>query len=517
MSRLLPSLEALRAENLRRHFGRFIRASWHVIEPTMPLIDGWHIDAMADHLQAVSRGQIQNLLINVPPGHAKSLIVSVMWPAWMWTWKPSWRGLFAAYAGELALRDSVKCRQLIESEWYQQRFPVALASDQNVKSFFQNTDTGFRMSLSVGGKATGFRGDAVAVDDPLNAKEAPSALKREEAIFWWDKVMSSRRNDLSRGPMVIIMQRLHEDDLAGHVLRKGTYEHLCLPSEYDPKRRSKTFYVRNPVPLGHEGPQSRREEFWSDPRTEKGQLLFPALFPKTALAQAKQDLGGDGYAAQHDQNPVPLEGGMFKRHWWRRYDVLPKELESLGEWAASLDCTFKKTTDSDFVVLQVWARFRANRYLVWSARARRDMPETCALLARMKTLFPQVGLVLVEEAANGDAVLQTMRDKVPGLVGVRVHVSKEARASAVTPFVEAGNVWIPAEYGSVEVKWETDQPLEDPVKAFVDECGAFPKGRNDDQVDAMSMMLERWRVTPEADIEPVRGFLSRVATDRTDM
>jgi hypothetical protein len=264
------------AELARRRFREFIRQFWSVVEPARPLISNWHVDAIADHLQAISEGRIKNLLINVPPGHGKSLIVSVLWPAWQWirTEKGAeWRGLFASYNGGLAVRDSVRCRALLESPCYRETFrPVwKLAGDQNEKNYFANTKSGFRLSLSVGGHGTGFRGDAIVVDDPLNASDQYSESARREAIFWFDQVMSSRLNDMESGNKIIIMQRLHEKDLSGHVLERGSYEHLCLPSEFEPERRSMTS-------IG-----------WCDPRTEPGEVLFPALYSRTVLDQARKD------------------------------------------------------------------------------------------------------------------------------------------------------------------------------------------------------------------------------------
>src|ERR1039457_3634908 len=211
------------AELAKRKFRDFIEQAWAVVEPARALISAWHVDAMAEHLQAISEGQIKHLLINVPPGHGKSLIVSVLWPAWQWIRNENgaqWRGLFASYNGGLATRDSVRCRTLMESPWYRDTFRPTwrLSSEQNAKSYFENTNSGFRISLSVGGRGTGFRGDAIVVYDPLNASDQYSETARRESVFWWDQVMSSRLNNLETGSKVIIMQRLHEADLSGHVL-----------------------------------------------------------------------------------------------------------------------------------------------------------------------------------------------------------------------------------------------------------------------------------------------------------
>ncbi len=492
------SSDSFQAERARRSLSAFIRLAWPIVEPAMPLLSNWHIDAVSEHLEAVTKEQIRKLLINIPPGHAKSLLVSVIWPAWIWATNPAWRGLFSAYAGDLATRDSIKCRTLIESEWYQQHYAIpggwGLTHDSNRKDEFTNSKSGFRKSLSVGGKATGFRGNAVVVDDPLNAKEAPSKTARDEAIYWWDRVMSSRLNDLRRGAKVIIMQRLHEEDLSGHVLAQTGYEHLCLPSEFDPARRSKTFYVRHPVALSHEGPESEPVKFWEDPRTEKDELLFPTLFPDSVLTQAKVDLTPDGYAGQHGQVPVTDGGSMFQAQWWQRWKGDNRKGPHPGAyetWAGSMDCAFKDKSTSDFVVLQVWARARANRYLIWQFRGRLDFVGTCAMLKRVKAMFPQLGAIYVEDAANGTAVLNSLRDAIEGLIPVATGPrSKEARAHAVLPFVCAGNVWIPEDGAG---GWEGPERDGDPVKFFIHEHTVFPKGKNDDQVDATTQLLERWR------------------------
>src|ERR1039457_396829 len=188
------------AELAKRRFGDFIAQAWPVVEPACALISAWHVDAMAEHLQAVSEGQIKHLLINVPPGHAKSLIVSGLWPAWEWIRNEKGaqrRGLFASYNDGLATRDSVRCRTLIDSPWYRDTFcpDWTLSGEQNEKNYFVNTKSGFRISLSVGGRGTGFRGDTIVVDDPLNASDQYSEAARREAIFWWDMVMSSRLNN----------------------------------------------------------------------------------------------------------------------------------------------------------------------------------------------------------------------------------------------------------------------------------------------------------------------------------
>jgi predicted phage terminase large subunit-like protein len=464
----------------------FVRGGWDVLEPGTPMRDGWHIETLCQHLEAVSFGQIRDLLITIPPGHMKSLIVSVFWPAWMWHWKPTWRGIFSSYDATLAIRDSVKCRQLLESDWFAGKFSPKwrFSTDQNVKSYFQNTEMGFRLCLSVGGKGTGFRGDCVVVDDPLNAEDRFSDIRLKQAIRWWDTTMSSRLSNQATGARVIIMQRLHEDDLAGHVLEKGGYEHLNLPSEFEPDRAAKT-------KIG-----------WSDPRRKAGELLFPGLFPKAVLDQAKKDLGSLDYAAQHQQRPTAMEGSLFKRAWWKYYDVAPAEFE---QTVLSLDCSFKETTSGSYVVFQIWGKKGADLYLLAQVRLRIDFPKTIAAFRWLIKRDPRIGAKYVEDKANGPAVIATLQREIPGIVAVAVEVSKEARWAAASPYVEAGNVWLPtrghAHRWAAELReasrttaahWLSVDDISDNwVGEFVDELAGVPTSKYNDQADAAAQAILR--------------------------
>ena len=231
---------------------------------------------------------MRNLIINVPPGHAKSLLSAVFWPAWVWIDWPQMRWLFASYSATLSVRDSVKCRRLIESSWYGERWGnrYQLSGDQNQKQRFENDRTGYRIATSVGGSATGERADIVVVDDPHSVDQAASDTERVAAVEWWNGTMSTRLNDFASGHKVVIQQRLHEADLTGDLLVKGGYELLCLPAEFEPERRCSTS-------IG-----------WTDPRTESGQLLWPEKVSRGDLDGLKSTLGSYRYAGQYQQRPV---------------------------------------------------------------------------------------------------------------------------------------------------------------------------------------------------------------------
>ena len=451
---LLNEIEQERAE---RRLREFVRQAWHVVEPATAFVPGWHLDAICEHLEAVTAGQILRLLICMPPRHMKSLGVCVFWLCWEWIRHPERRWLFASYAAALAIRDSVKCRRLMESPWYRSRWGdrFVLTSDQNEKSRFENDKTGCRIALGVGGAATGEGGDRVVVDDPHNIREAESDTIRQGTLDWWDQVMSTRLNDPKRGAMVIVMQRVHENDLAGHVLQQGGYEELKLPAEY-------------------EGSQQVTSIGWRDPRREPGELLWPQRFGQEEVEALKRTMGSYAAAGQLQQRPSPAEGGILKRHWWKFYREAPRQFSEIIQ---SWDCTFKDTRTSDFVVGQVWGRKGADKYLLDQVRDRMDCPATIQAVKRLSEKWSQAKTKLVEDKANGPAVIATLKHEIAGLIAVNPAGGKEVRAHAVSPQIEAGNVYLP------------DPMIAPWVGGFIDECAAFPNGAYDDQVDAMTQAL----------------------------
>jgi len=444
--------------------GTFIRDGWHVVEPASPYVSGWHLDAITEHLEAVTRGDIRNLIINIPPRHMKSLSVCVFWPCWEWTTNPAIRWLFSSYSDRLSTRDSLKCRRLIQSPWYQQHWGSVfkLTGDQNEKMRFENDKTGYRLATGVGGAATGEGGDRLVVDDPIKAKDADSDAVRASANTWWDETMSTRGNDPKTVTKVIIMQRLHDDDLTGHMLTKireggEYYEHLCLPAEYEPR-----VYVSG---IG-----------WSDPRTKDGALLWPDRFGPDELEKLKRSLGSYGAAGQLQQRPTPRGGGMIKRAWWKFYKVAPPQFDRVVD---SWDMTFKDSKASDFVSGHKWGRVGANVYLLARIHDRMDFPTAQQAVKNLAAIAPPAPAKLVEDKANGAAIIASLRSTIAGLIAVEPDGSKQARAAAVSPYIEAGNVYLP------------DPSIAPWVEEVIAECAAFPLGAHDDDVDAMSQALAR--------------------------
>jgi predicted phage terminase large subunit-like protein len=479
-----PQLQLTRllAEKARLSFKEFVKQAWHILEPGAQFIPGIQVDAICLHLQAVTEGQVQNLIINLPPGYAKSLLTAVFWPAWVWINHPEVRFLYSSYREDLASRDSVKCRRLIQSAWYQQRWgdSYQMVEDQNQKHRFENDRTGYRIVVPMSG-GTGERGDVVVVDDPHSVEQAESDAARIGVSDWWNGTMSTRLNNPSTGHKIVVHQRLHEADLTGDLLARGGYEHLCLPAEFEPDRRCST-------------------SIWIDPRTIPGELLFPREGEREALDNFKITLGSYRYAGQYQQRPAPRGGGIFKKHWWRYW--IPKTMsvppvqvrlpdgsirniyaanlpDVLDRQIQSWDMAFKDLSTSDYVVGAVWGAKGADRYLLDQVRDRFDFPETMAAVKAMTKKWPKATLKLVEDKANGPAVIQSLRHDIAGLVPVMPDGGKVARAQAVSPQVESGNVYLPH---PAIAPW---------VEDFVEECAAFPNGKYDDQVDQMGQALNR--------------------------
>jgi predicted phage terminase large subunit-like protein len=408
----------------------------------------------------------------------------VFWPCWEWIRWPERRWLFASYRAQLSIRDSVKCRRLLESSWYRARWGdrFQLTTDQNTKGRFDNDRSGYRIATSVAGSATGEGGDRVICDDPHNVQESESDAVRSSTLDWWDVVMSTRVNDPKSTGKVVVMQRCHEQDLSGHLLEQGGWEHLRLPAEY-------------------EEPGSRTSIGWSDPRKEPGELLWPDRFGDKELSDLKRSLGSYASAGQLQQRPSPAEGGIIKRHWWRfwqprganlppiqiRYpdgSLQPAVVVDLpvrvDEQVQSWDCAFKDLSSSDYVVGQVWARLNADRFLLDQTRARMDCPTTVKAVRDLSAKWPYTHAKLIEDKANGPAVIQMLRHELSGIIPVNPEGGKMARASAVSPQIESGNIYLP-------------HPQTAPwVNGFTEECAAFPNGANDDQLDAASQALLRW-------------------------
>lgn len=452
-------------ERCSRKLQVFSEQAWGLVEPGRRFIKGWHIDAISEHLTAVLNGEIRNIIINIPPRHMKSLLISVLFPAWAWQIRPELRWLFASYAASLSIRDSVKCRRVIQSSWYRERFGhiYQLTGDQNAKEKYENTKTGHRIATSVDGAGTGEGGDIIVIDDPHKVNEAESETVRQGVLDWWDGEMTSRGNDPKTVAKIIVMQRVHEKDLSGHLLAKETgWEHLCLPAEFEPERKTITS-------IG-----------WEDPRKKTGDLLWPDRFGSKEVEELKKELGSQRSAGQLQQRPAPQEGNIFKREWWKFYKELPNEIDFK---AISVDLSFSEGKTNSYAVFQIWGRVKADKYLLDQMRAQIGFNQQLIFFRTLVSKW-NPNAKWVEKKANGDALIETVRKEISGIIPITPKGSKVARAEAVAPQVEAGNVYLP------------DPSLAPWIGDYIEELATFPNGNDDDQVDATTQALSQMASRP---------------------
>jgi predicted phage terminase large subunit-like protein len=453
---------------MKRSFKEFIRNSWQTIEPGRDFHDNWHIDAISEHLQAVVDGDIKRLIINIPPRHMKSISVAVALPAWTWSKCPEKRFLFASYAGSLSIRDSVKCRRLIDSRWYKEYFgdSFELTTDQNQKQRFENNKTGYRIATSVDGALTGEGGDIIVIDDPHNVREAESSTVREGVLDWWDQAMQTRLNDPKTGAFIIIMQRVHENDLTGHILanENDEWDHLCLPARYE---------------IGHPSP-TKSKLYFTDPRTKEGELLWPERIDEKTLQNLEKSLGSYASAGQLQQRPMPKGGGILKAEWWVPWEknYLP-EIEYVLQ---SYDTAFSTKEKTSYSARTTWGAFRHNGQInllvleMWYDRV--TYPELRRLAKEAYEDY-EPDAVLIEKKASGQSLLQDLRISGIPVLEYMPDRDKEARAHASSALLEDGRIYFP-----YDKKWSKD---------LIDICAAFPAGDNDDIVDTCTQAWLRLR------------------------
>lgn len=492
----------------------FMRAGWSHIDPTTKFTPGWHLDAVCDHLMGVSAGHITRLLINIPPRHTKSLSLDA-WNAWKWGPRnlPQWRMLAISYGMNLAVRDSRYVRRLILSDWYQQRWGsrFELVYDQNAKLRFDNDRGGFRVAGSIEAGITGEGGHLVQVDDPHQLKHDTNPGALAHAIDIFTGTLQSRLNDQDTGAIVVAMQRVAENDLSAHVMQEQGYTVLCLPVEHDPKRACVTVGSVRPVGLPatpDDAPAYRVQEF-RDPRTAPGELLCPERLSAKAIENFKKPtgLGLKRFNTQFNQQATSMTGTILPREAWKFWTVLPARFDE--QWL-SWDMAFKDASDSDHVVGQVWGRVGGSFYLIHQVRDQLSFSGSVAAVENMAKLYDRASAKLIEDKANGPAIINTLKARVSGLIAVNPEGGKVSRAWAVQPYQEAGNIFLPHTTesrtltlvkdadGSYVYDPDTDEPLTVEtaydaswVPGLIEEAANFRgiDGQPDDQVDALTQAL----------------------------
>lgn len=464
----------------------FLKEAFKRLYPELTYEHNWHIDVLCKHLEAVERGEIRNLDINIPPRTIKSLLINIVFPAWVWTRKPWKKFITASYASSLSVGFNIRRRNLIQSNWYRSRWPVDLKEDKNTTYNFENTRNGFMMATSVGGSLTGEGADYLITDDLIDVNQAFSKASREHARFWFDQTLYNRLNEASEGARINVNQRLHEQDISALIEEEfkdvDNWERLVIPMV-------KTDY-HVPTSLG-----------WIDPR-KPGEYMHPKRFgEKEALPHMKNSYK---WSSQYQQSPIPIGGGIIKDEWIRYYDVLP---DVYDRKIITADLSFKGEKTSDYVCFQCWMKVGYYFYLVDIVRGQWSLSQTLDHFKAFCKKHPDAGFKYVEDKANGPALISLAKEKETDITlkGVKpwpekkpkvrgyapkqpdlAQMSKLERLMLVQPEYENGLVYLP------------DPNKLAIVKEYVHELTSFTeKGSttgNDDMVDTSTMALIELKV-----------------------
>jgi predicted phage terminase large subunit-like protein len=449
---------------LRQDLGTFAARCFQDLNPQTELAMNWHLEVIAAKLTAVREGKIRRLIINLPPRHLKSLMASIAFPAWCLGHDSSAQILSVSYAQDLADKLARDCRGIMISPWYRQIFPTRLAPQRQAVQEFITTRQGYRLATSTGGVLTGRGADLILIDDPLKPEEALSDARREATNEWYANTLYSRLNDKCSGAIVIIMQRLHEDDLVGHVLGQEPWEVVCFPAiaEAEEVHEIETIW----------GPQrfTRRQ----------GEALHPARESLATLEHIRRTIGEYNFAGQYQQSPAPLGGGMVKEAWFKRYSENERP-ESFERVVQSWDTANKATELSDFSVCTTWGIRGKDLYLLNALRKRLEYPALKRAVREQQNLFNATE-VLIEDKASGTQLIQELiADGCYGVARYQPMMDKIMRLHAQTAMIENGFVHIPE-----CAPW---------LAEYLHEMTVFPNGKHDDQVDSTAQFLD-WLKTP---------------------
>ncbi len=441
---------------LRQNLGVFAEKAFTYLNPGTVFLPNWHIAAIAWHLEQVRLGKIKRLIINIPPRYGKSLLTSVAFPAYLLGRDPTRRIITVSYANELAVELSQQTRLLMQSDWYQKGFPATQLSDtKNTETFFKTTQHGFRYAATPGGTLTGIGGDIMIVDDLIKPLDAYSDPLRTKANHFYSSTLLSRLDNKAEGAIIIVMQRLHEDDLVGYVMEMDDWTFLTLPA----------------IATNLEKIQIGLDEFHI---RQPGEALHPERESLEDLQKIRKALGEMHFSAQYQQNPVPPGGNMFKLEWVKRYDKLPPRYY-FERVILSWDTAVTAAATSDYSVCTVWAKRGDQYFLVDIIRDKLDYPDLEKLVFKLFERY-RPELVVIEKSHIGIALISKFRQaghlEFRGLTPTGDKVSRAAQQSAK---IEAGRVFLPK-----SAPW---------LDAFEKEILQFPHGKHDDQVDSMVQFL----------------------------
>jgi predicted phage terminase large subunit-like protein len=447
---------------LRSDFYGFIERSFYELNPVTAFKDNWHIEVLADQLERVRHGETNRLIINVPPRSLKSHCASIALPAWILGHEPGAQIICASYAQDLSDKLASDCRTLMMSRMYQKIFSTRLSSLRPALHELTTSKRGFRMATSVGGVLTGRGADILIIDDPIKPDEAASEVERKKVNDWFDHSLLTRLNDKRDGRIILIMQRLHQDDLTGHLLEKGNWKTVLLPA-IAPEDETFSVVTR----FGRVQTYSRK----------KGDALHPEREDLATLEKIKIDLGSYNFAAQYLQSPAPPGGGMIKEQWFKTYTPQNRP-ETFDYVFQSWDTANKVTELSDYSVCTTWGKKGKALYLLHVYRKKVDYPTLKRAVVEQARLW-SARLIVIEDKASGTQLIQELAYE--GVYNIqryqpRPNEDKKMRMYTCCNLIENGFVYLPE-----KADW---------LPEYRNEMMVFPNGKYDDQVDSTSQALD---------------------------
>lgn len=440
---------------LARDFSTFLMKVFETVSPGDVFLPNWHVDAMAYAAEGVIDGSVKRLITTVPPRHLKSIIFSVALPAFLLGQDPTKRIICVSYSAELAIKHALDFRVVLGSEWYRRIYPNAVISrEKDTQVETMTTKRGYRYATSLGGTLTGRGADLIVLDDPQKPDEALSEAHRASAGQWFDTTLLSRLDSKSDGAVVIVMQRLHEDDLAGRLLEKGGWQHLKIAAIAEQDER---------IPVGPNRVHQRAAHSVIDSRRES----------REDVERLRQSMGELFFSAQYQQEPIPLAGNLIKAEWFKQYDVGPTQTYD-DLLVVSIDTAMKGSPSADFSVATVWLARGDNAYLIDLWRERVDYPELRRAIYRLREKYHDA-TILIEDKGSGTSLIQDLRANNIAVIGINPDGDKPTRVAKISAQFEAGSVFLPT-----KAAW---------LSSLKAELLGFPNVKHDDQVDSVSQAL----------------------------